>query len=42
MNSSSAPKTADVVEKLPAHKLRIIGFGVYIWNVEEVSRDAAL
>lgn len=35
-------KTADVVERLLAHKPRIIGFGVYIWNVEETTRVVAL
>jgi radical SAM superfamily enzyme YgiQ (UPF0313 family) len=35
-------KTADVVEKLLAHKPRIIGFGVYIWNVEETTKVVAM
>ncbi len=35
-------KTADVVEKLLAHRPRIIGFGVYIWNVEETTRVVAM
>ena len=35
-------KTADVVERLLAHQPRIIGFGVYIWNVEETARVVAL
>lgn len=35
-------KTADVVERLLAHSPRIIGFGVYIWNVEETTRVVAL
>jgi radical SAM superfamily enzyme YgiQ (UPF0313 family) len=35
-------KTADVVEKLLVHKPRIIGFGVYIWNVEETARVVAM
>ncbi|RJF97429.1 B12-binding domain-containing radical SAM protein [Noviherbaspirillum saxi] len=35
-------KTADVVERLLAHQPRIIGFGVYIWNVEETTRVVAL
>jgi radical SAM superfamily enzyme YgiQ (UPF0313 family) len=35
-------KTADVVEKLLAHRPRIIGFGVYIWNVEETARVVAM
>jgi radical SAM superfamily enzyme YgiQ (UPF0313 family) len=35
-------KAADVVEKLLARKPRIIGFGVYIWNVEETTKVVAL
>lgn len=35
-------KTADVVERLLAHKPRIIGFGVYIWNVEETTKVIAM
>ncbi|MEC4718829.1 DUF4080 domain-containing protein [Noviherbaspirillum sp. CPCC 100848] len=35
-------KTADVVERLLVHRPRIIGFGVYIWNVEETTRVVAL
>ena len=35
-------RTTDLVEKLLAHKPRIIGFGVYIWNVEETTRLVAL
>jgi radical SAM superfamily enzyme YgiQ (UPF0313 family) len=35
-------KTADVVEKLLVHKPRIIGFGVYIWNVEDTARVVAM
>jgi radical SAM superfamily enzyme YgiQ (UPF0313 family) len=35
-------RAADVVEKLLAHQPRIIGFGVYIWNVEETTRIVAL
>ncbi|WP_151631905.1 B12-binding domain-containing radical SAM protein [Noviherbaspirillum aerium] len=35
-------KTTDVVERLLAHGPRIIGFGVYIWNVEETTRVVAL
>ncbi|MFC3107572.1 DUF4080 domain-containing protein [Undibacterium arcticum] len=31
-------KTADLVEKLLASKPRIIGFGVYIWNIDETTR----
>lgn len=35
-------RTTDVVEKLLAHKPRIVGFGVYIWNVEETTKVVAL
>ena len=35
-------RTADVVEKLLATQPRIIGFGVYIWNVEETTRIVAM
>jgi len=35
-------KTADVVERLLAPRPRIIGFGIYIWNVEETTRVVAL
>ena len=35
-------RTADVVEKLLAEKPRVIGFGVYIWNVEETTKIVAL
>jgi radical SAM superfamily enzyme YgiQ (UPF0313 family) len=35
-------KTTDIVEKLLAHQPRIIGFGVYIWNVEETTKVVAL
>jgi radical SAM superfamily enzyme YgiQ (UPF0313 family) len=35
-------RTADVVEKLLAMQPRIIGFGVYIWNVEETTRIVAM
>jgi radical SAM superfamily enzyme YgiQ (UPF0313 family) len=35
-------KNTDVVEKLLAHKPRIIGFGVYIWNVEETTKVVAM
>jgi radical SAM superfamily enzyme YgiQ (UPF0313 family) len=35
-------KTADVVERLLAHEPRIVGFGVYIWNVEETTRVVAM
>ncbi len=35
-------RTTDIVEKLLTHKPRIIGFGVYIWNVEETTKVVAL
>lgn len=35
-------KTTDVVERLLAAQPRIIGFGVYIWNVEETTRVVAM
>ena len=35
-------RTADVVEKLLADKPLVIGFGVYIWNVEETTKIVAL
>jgi radical SAM superfamily enzyme YgiQ (UPF0313 family) len=35
-------KTTEIVEKILVHKPRIIGFGVYIWNVEETTRVVAL
>jgi radical SAM superfamily enzyme YgiQ (UPF0313 family) len=35
-------RTTDLVEKLLAHKPRIIGLGVYIWNVEESTKLVAL
>lgn len=35
-------RSADVVEKLLAHRPRIIGFGVYIWNIEETTHIVAL
>ncbi|MGH8806612.1 MAG: B12-binding domain-containing radical SAM protein, partial [Noviherbaspirillum sp.] len=31
-------KTTEIVERLLAHDPRIIGFGVYIWNVEETTK----
>ena len=33
-------KTTEVVESLLAQQPRIIGFGVYIWNVEETTRSS--
>ncbi|WP_348946185.1 radical SAM protein [Chitinibacter sp. FCG-7] len=35
-------KTAEFAERLLAKKPKIIGFGVYIWNVEETARLVAL
>ncbi len=35
-------KPADVVEKLLQYQPRIVGFGVYIWNVEELTKIVAL
>ncbi len=35
-------RAADVVEKLLAHEPVIIGFGVYIWNIDELTRIVAL
>ena len=35
-------RAVDIAEKLLAHAPRIIGFGVYIWNVEETTKLVAL
>jgi radical SAM superfamily enzyme YgiQ (UPF0313 family) len=35
-------KTTEIVEKLLAQQPRIIGFGVYIWNVEETTKVVAM
>ena len=35
-------KTTEIVEKLLAGAPRVIGFGVYIWNVEETTRVVAM
>ena len=35
-------RTTDIVEKLLAQRPRLIGFGVYIWNVEETTRVVAM
>lgn len=35
-------RAADMAEQLLAHEPRVIGLGVYIWNVEETTRLAAL
>lgn len=34
-------KTSDLVERILAHRPRILGLGVYIWNVEETTRLVA-
>ena len=35
-------KTTELAEKLLAHQPKIIGFGVYIWNVEETTKLVAM
>jgi radical SAM superfamily enzyme YgiQ (UPF0313 family) len=35
-------KTTDVVERILSRKPGIVGFGVYIWNVEETARVVAM
>ncbi len=35
-------KTTEIVEKLLAQAPRIIGFGVYIWNIEETTKVIAM
>lgn len=35
-------RTSDIVEKLLQYRPRIIGFGVYIWNVEETTKLVAM
>ena len=35
-------RAADMAEQLLAHQPRVIGIGVYIWNVEEATRLVAL
>ena len=35
-------KTTEIVERLLANDPRIVGFGVYIWNVEETTRVVAM
>lgn len=34
----SGTKTTDIVEKILAHQPKVVGFGVYIWNVEETTK----
>jgi radical SAM superfamily enzyme YgiQ (UPF0313 family) len=35
-------KTTEIVQKVLEHQPRIVGFGVYIWNVEETTRVVAM
>src|SRR5438067_1449847 len=35
-------KTTELVERLLAQQPKVIGFGVYIWNVEETTRVVAM
>lgn len=35
-------KTSDLVERILGYNPRIVGFGVYIWNVEETTRLVAM
>jgi radical SAM superfamily enzyme YgiQ (UPF0313 family) len=35
-------KTTEIVERILARKPRIVGFGVYIWNVEDTARVVAM
>ncbi len=35
-------KTTEIIERLLARQPRIIGFGIYIWNVEETTRVVAM
>ena len=35
-------KTTEIVERLLLNRPRIVGFGVYIWNVEETTRVVAM
>ncbi|MBA5639829.1 DUF4080 domain-containing protein [Duganella sp. LX20W] len=35
-------KTTEVVERILAHQPRIVGFGIYIWNVEETTKVVAM
>lgn len=35
-------KTSEIVEKLLAHQPRIIGLGIYIWNVEETTKVVSM
>src|SRR5471032_3210983 len=35
-------KTTEVVERILAHQPKIVGFGIYIWNVEETTKVVAM
>jgi radical SAM superfamily enzyme YgiQ (UPF0313 family) len=35
-------KTTEIVERILAHRPRIVGLGVYIWNVEETTKVVAM
>lgn len=35
-------KTTEIVERILAHAPKVVGFGVYIWNVEETARVVAM
>jgi radical SAM superfamily enzyme YgiQ (UPF0313 family) len=35
-------KTTEIVEKLLSHSPRVIGFGIYIWNVDETTKVVAM
>jgi len=35
-------KTTEMVERILAHAPRIVGFGIYIWNVEETTKLVAM
>ena len=35
-------KTTEIVERILLHKPRIVGFGIYIWNVEETTKVVAM
>jgi hypothetical protein len=35
-------KTTEIVERILAHAPRIVGFGIYIWNVEESTKVIAM
>jgi hypothetical protein len=35
-------KTAEIVEKLLAHKPRIVALGVYIWNIDDTTKVVGL